>query len=252
MYYDFNLFEELAITEGVQPVVDTPPETTPVETPPATEPVETPPEGETTPTDEFELDGEKVKFDDVKEWRKGYLRQSDYTKKTQEIAQQREQQKDAIELYEFLQNNPTYAQKLTELAEQEQVPVKAPVDPRVAQLDLRVTSMQIESELNEIKAADSDVDEVELLNLANEMKMPLKLAYNVWRGRNFDKLMSKKLAQSSAELTDNIAKGKQTTKTLIREGDKPTATTNFGLSAEEMKVADGMRLSYEEYAKWRE
>lgn len=249
MYYDFDLFEELAITDGVQPVVDTPIEGTPAETPPV-QPVETPLPVE-TPPDEFELDGEKVKFNDVKEWRKGYLRQSDYTKKTQEIAQQREQQKEAVELYEFLQSNPTYAQKLAELAEQEKLPVKAPTDPKVAQLDLRVTSMQIERDLSDIKAMDKDVDEIELLNLANELKMPLKQAYNMWRGQNFDKLTAKKLEQTSAQLTDNIAKGNQVTKTLIREGDKPAATINSGLTAQEMKVADGMGISYEDYAKWR-
>lgn len=250
MYYDFDLFEELAVADGVQPVVDTPVEVTPAP-PPATPVEEIPPEGVTTPIDEFELDGEKVKFNDVKEWRKGYLRQSDYTKKTQEIAQTREQQKEAIELYEFLQSNPTYAQKLAELAEQEKLPVKTPIDPRMAQLDLRVTSMQIEKDLADIMTKDPDVDEVELLNLANELRMPLKQAYNMWRGQNFDKLTAKKLEQTSAKLTDNIAKGNQVTKTLIREGDKPTAAVNFGLTPQEQKVADGMGISYEDYAKWR-
>jgi hypothetical protein len=255
MFDLYEMLKEIAMTEGegtpagdVQPVADTSaPEGG------QTEP-DVVPEGDgsqVTVPDEIEIDGEKVRLDDVREWKKGSLRQSDYTRKTQELAAQRKQMQEAVELYEFLQKNPTYAQKLAELTADE--PNKQPqiTDPRVAELDLRLTTMQIERDLSEIKSIDSDVDEVELLNLANERRMPLKDAYTLWKGLNFDKLVSKKLANNSQQLTEQIKKGQQVTKTLVRESDKPTPPANFGLSQEEMRVADGMGLSYEEYSRWR-
>jgi hypothetical protein len=77
---------------------------------PASEPV-TPP----TPITEFDIDGiGKVKVDDIKEWKLGYMRQSDYTRKTQEIARQRNETKDALDVYNFLKSNPTIAQALAD------------------------------------------------------------------------------------------------------------------------------------------
>ena len=40
---------------------------------------------------EIEIGGEKVKLSQIQEWRKGYLRQDDYTRKTQQLAEQRKQ-----------------------------------------------------------------------------------------------------------------------------------------------------------------
>jgi hypothetical protein len=252
----FDFFRYLAITEGegtpdggVQPALDTPaPEGG---QPEGTVNQEVTPDLPSAPS-EFEIDGEKFTTDQIKEWRKGNMRQSDYTKKTQEIAAQRKQMQEAVELYEFLQSNPTYAQKLAELTAEEGKANKMPItDPRVAELDLRLTTMQIERDLQDIKTTDPEIDEVELLTIANERKMPLKDAYTVWRGQNFDKLVAKKLANNSAQLTEQIKKGQQITKTLVKEGDKPTPPADFGLTAAEKRVADGMGLSYEEYSKWR-
>lgn len=39
--------------------------------------------------DYVEIDGEKVTFDDLREWKKGQLRQADYTKKTMALAEER-------------------------------------------------------------------------------------------------------------------------------------------------------------------
>lgn len=251
----FDFFKYLAMAEGepeggVQPVVDTP---VPEGGQPEAGTVNEGQQGDMPPApEEFEIDGEKVKLDDIREWKKGSLRQSDYTRKTQELAAQRKQMQEAVELYEFLQANPTYAQKLTELTAEEGKAQNVPfTDPRVAELDLKITTMQIERDLAEIKANDPDVDEIELLNLANEMKMPLKKAHAMWRGQNFDKLIAKKLASNSAQLTEQIKKGQQVTKTLVRESDKPTQPADAGLSAAEKRIADGMGLSYEEYAKWK-
>ena len=72
------------------------------------------PEETKTPTG-IELDGETYTPEQLKEWRQGYLRQSDYTRKTQEIANMRKEHQDALELYEYMQSNPELVQQLAEL-----------------------------------------------------------------------------------------------------------------------------------------
>lgn len=39
----------------------------------------------------FDLDGEKVTAEQIKEWKQGYLRQDDYTRKSQEVAEMRKE-----------------------------------------------------------------------------------------------------------------------------------------------------------------
>lgn len=51
----------------------------------------------------FTVDGSSVTFDELK---KGYLRQSDYTKKTQELAEERESLKDAQALWDAMNSDP--------------------------------------------------------------------------------------------------------------------------------------------------
>jgi hypothetical protein len=248
MLYFKSLFE---LAADVQPQVDTPAgdegeqnldstaATDSSQVPETTDPV--------TPS-EYDVDGEKVTLEQIREWKKGNMRQGDYTRKTQEIAKQREAYKDAVELYEFLQKNPEYAQKLAELDPNKSV--KAPVDPRIQEIDIKLNTMEIERQLSEIKSKDSDANEVEILQIANDNNLSVDKAYKIWLGDNHEKLLQKKLAEQSAKLTQNIAKGKQETKTLIGEGDKPNTKT-YDLSAAEMQMADKLGMTYEEYNKWK-
>ena len=64
-------------------------------------------------SNEVEIEGlGKVTFDDIKEWKQGHLRQSDYTKKTQVLAREKQKAKDALELYDYLKANPDIARRL--------------------------------------------------------------------------------------------------------------------------------------------
>lgn len=55
-------------------------------------------------------DGTEVTFDELEEWRKGTLRQADYTKKTQELAEQRK--KFEADFSQFQQQSQTHAQAI--------------------------------------------------------------------------------------------------------------------------------------------
>lgn len=75
---------------------------------------------ETSPL--FDIDGEKVPLETLKEWKNGYLRQSDYTQKTQTLAEQRKEHEQAVTAYNELLNwfssNPQEAQRIHNLMTQ--------------------------------------------------------------------------------------------------------------------------------------
>lgn len=79
---------------------------------PATEQPQTEPQ--VTPADDPEVDlgGEKVKRSQILEWKKNQLLQSDYTKKTQELAQQRKELDELVKFADYLKANPTKLQKV--------------------------------------------------------------------------------------------------------------------------------------------
>src|SRR5690606_7380480 len=61
----------------------------------------------------IDIGGEKFRLSEVQEWRKGYLRQSDYTRKTQRLAERERELQQALQqvqpmlqLQQLLQSNP--------------------------------------------------------------------------------------------------------------------------------------------------
>jgi hypothetical protein len=80
---------------------------------------------EETPADEPELDlgkdkdgnPRKVKLSQITEWEKGHLLQKDYTKKTQELAQQRKELQELVEFGEYLKKNPEKLKKVLAVLE---------------------------------------------------------------------------------------------------------------------------------------
>ena len=203
---------------------------------------------ETTPI-EFEIDGQKFTADEIKEWRKGSMRQSDYTKKTQEIARQRREMQEAVEVYEFLRANPEIAKKLAEEA-----PEKAPVanrivDSKLYQLGYELQTMKIDQTLSMLKSKDPDLDEIAVLELANQKNWSIEDAYNNWRGSRLDDIIKQKLSEQSKKITEKIKSNNSQTATLMTP--KPTQVDNFGLTEVQMRYADKLNMSYEEYKKWQ-
>lgn len=205
-------------------------------------------------TNYVEINGKKYTIDEIQEWQKGYLRQSDYTRKTQQLAEQRKQYEKAIELYNYLQSKPQLIEKLAELEKELDSDVASALNvntnPEILDLNIRLKSLEIEKELNEIVSKDKHANEVEILNLATELGTDIKTAYYIWKGQNFDKILEQELNNYSTKITNEIKKNQQQTKTLINGADKPVDNT-FGLSEIERIYADKLGMSYEEYAKWK-
>lgn len=257
-------------TEILQMVQPTATQTTPVvETPVTnTEQVATPmpetnPAPATPPISEIEIEGlGKVKLDDIKEWHKGNMRQADYTRKTQEVARQREEMQDAIEVFNYLKANPALVAKLKEIDQPGLVNTEV-IDKASPQNDLLRTvwmnqeSMRLDREVERLRGIYGEVNEVELFNKARDMRMDAdnievlykSMAYDGNKPQTIDKdaLMAEMKQQLMAELQQN----RTATTTIASVPAQPITTTPVELTAEEKRVADGMRMSYEDYAKWK-
>ena len=239
------LLEICADEEVTEPATETNSEET-VET---TEQDTTQGQPEGTPEEQFfEIDGERLTPQQIKEYKQGYLRQSDYTKKTQELASQRNQYKEALDLYDYFKANPHLAEKLAELEETEQAPKLNISNPAIEKLQIEVKTMQIEKEIAEL-SKDPYFNELEVLDIATKEGKSVKEAFDIWKGKNFDKILQSEKAKISTSLTDEIKKNNSATKTLINPNDN--TDVSFGLSDIEMKMADKLGMSYEDYAKWR-
>lgn len=132
-------------------------------------------------------DGREMTLEQITEWEKGYLRQADYTKKTQALAEERkklaemapkfdaEQAKKALELQTKIERDPVgvLSQMLEEYAE------KGIVEPKDEKtLEIEDQMRALEAENNTLKAKDKEKErqaiytqiETQLNGLAEEAK----------------------------------------------------------------------------------
>ncbi len=103
-----NILAAINAEEGAMNTPATTPVATPVVTTPVTEPIDDP---------ELDLGGEKVKRSQVLQWKQSNMLQSDYTKKTQELAQQRKELDELVKFADYLKTNPAKLQKVLAVLE---------------------------------------------------------------------------------------------------------------------------------------
>ena len=210
------------------------------------------PEVSNEPISELDIDGEKYKIEDIKEWRNASMRNNDYMDRLSQLQRIEEEHKDAIELFNYLRDKPELAKKLYELdTDAPKTKTMEPQNSKISELEQQIRMLKIEKDLDSIKAKDKDINDVEILQLAIQRNVDVSTAYDMWRGANFDKILNKKLTEQSKKITDNIKKNKEVTKTAI-PSDKATATnTDFGLSDVELQFAKKLDMTPEEYSKWK-
>lgn len=161
-----------------------------------------------TPKDEgsedplIEIGGDKFRLSEVQEWRKGYLRQSDYTRKTQRLAERERELQQAfqhvqpmLQLQQLLQSNPAafrafqtaYQQALAQAggAERSGVPAASygpqtpfgaqvpgmaqALPPEIEQLRQVAVDYQLDRQLNELRRMiDEDRKQFGLDRLTDE------------------------------------------------------------------------------------
>jgi hypothetical protein len=243
---------------AVQPMMDTATDvggggqdTTATDTQAATEPV-----ADTTDSTslEIEIDGiGKVKAEDIKEWKLGYMRQSDYTKKTQEIARQRSEAKDAMEIYNYLKQNPQIAQALADgdAGALKGTPIAGKIakNPQLEDVNYRLATIELDAKLTALKSKYPDFNEVEVLTEADRLGVSdLEFVYNAIRGKKVDEMKEALTKQIKNELTEKIRKNGIETQTIISPNDT-TPSDNYGLTPAQIAIATKMNLTPEQYAK---
>lgn len=267
---DTETLAELGIGT-VQPVVETPvvEVTTAVPTTPVVETVVTetpitdvtPVEQPTTPpTAEYEIDGiGKVTPEQIKEWHSAGLRQSDYTKKTQEIARQREELKEAQELFDYLKANPHLVQQLNDAegkpVDRGIVNAVTPEHQMVKEVYYNQLSMQIDKQLGEIKDKYkvSTIDEATLFDKARELGTN-DLDF-VYRALNFNtSTVDEKslIEKAKEELRKEFAQTRGNVQTIVTSPSMNPVITTGTLTEQEKRVAAGMNVSETDYLKWRD
>lgn len=268
---DPTLLEDKQDTEPVQPVE---PVKEDVKVKPLAEPVkEEPKEPEPTkpePTDNsIEIDGiGKVTLDEIKEWKQGYLRQSDYTRKTQHIASKERELSEAVQVYEWLKANPHIARRLTETDDDNVEPqaqrVAQTIDPlyqKIASLESQYASDRLDREISRLKGIYPDFNEVQVLNESMRLGIPdlefvhRALRANAPQSHEQPVTPQKSQEQIEKEIREKIlAELKQNalnTTTIIGGNDVPPTQT-INITPEEKRIADAFGMTVDEYVKWRE
>lgn len=219
-----------------------------------------------TPTlpDVIEIDGKPVPVEELKN---GYLRQSDYTKKTQELARQREQQAIADAYFQAINSRPELAQAV---AQQFNLPFVDPAQSELIETRNRLQDIELQQTVNSLIAKYPDFEAREVMQFAVDNKVEnLEHAYTLLshqKGSNVQadpvvdevetpgaidvEALTKQIRQDVLkELQSNVD-----TQSIIQTNGSGSAIVDNTptLSEQEMKVARNLRMSPEEYAKWRD
>lgn len=203
---------------------------------------------------QVEIDGEVLTFEQIKQFKQGY---TGYSKQVSDYKALEAQSKEALDLYNYIKGNKDLAQKLYEFDQElnegsikEKLP--SPEKEAITSMQQDMNMMKIERDLGAIKAKDSSVDEMALLQIATEQRLSLDIAYKVWKADNFETSLKTKLSEQSKNITKSLQDAKTATRSLITEdSDKNADDGRFGLSEQEFKFAERMEMKPQEYAEWK-
>ena len=232
--------------------VEQPVSNTTTQTQQVTEPIQQ----NTTPTPQgYDIDGlGNVTAEQIKEWKQGYMRQSDYTRKTQELARQRKelenQQQPVQQPYGNIPQIQPYAQQFPN--QNQYVYPNTQFNPQFNQVMARVDQMeqefadrQLVQEVERLKNTYPDFDEVAVLNEALARNITdIEFVYKAMRNQDVSRETIKQ------EILAELAKTKQSTSTIV-SSEQNQQPQPVELSNAEMQVAQAMGMTPEEYIKWK-
>ena len=200
-----------------------------------------------------------VTADQIYEWRQGNLRQSDYTRKTQDLARQRAELRDAEELYDYLRNNPHLVQALRDAEQGTPPPVVNTVTPEnqmLRQVMYNQKAMEVDMKVNELKQKYGEIDEVALFNKAAELGTEdLEFVYQGLQGRqqvDVDSIRQQAIEEARAQLKAELEKDMDSVGTTVSTKQTSPVKETVSLTAEQKRVAHGMGLTEKEYIQWME
>ena len=189
---------------------------------------------------------------DIEELKNGYLRQSDYTKKTQEVSKQKAEAQEAIAFYEHLKRNPDIA---NELKGSTSIPSRIdPAKSKVMELEEKMYDMMLQQEISTLESKYEDFEVMEVLNMAQAKNLTnLEDAYQLVKStKGSNPSVTKE--QLRKEILAEIKAEGNSTKTIINSkvSDTPTDASLPTLTRQEGKVAGMMGMNEMEYITWRD
>jgi len=203
----------------------------------------------------IEIDGQQVPLEELKNV---YLRQADYTRKTQELAEARRKLSYAEQLYNAVYQNPEVAQQV---AKQFNLPYLDPQQAQVIELQNKYYDLLIEKEVNELKSKYGDFDVYSVLQFAYDRRISnLEDAYHLYNSyyganQSGDESLDIEALkeQIRQEILQELKSNVDTTSIIQGRGDsQPIQVNTPTLTEAELKVAQALNMTPEEYAKWRD
>lgn len=222
--------------------------------------------------DKVIIDGEELTLEQIKELRLSGLRTADYTKKTQELANQRKELKQAEEVFNYLKANPQVLEQMAQVAPTAPVKGLTPEAQRVAQMEQQMADLMLQRDIEMLSARYADFDVVEVLKTADAKQITnLEDAYFLSRGaktnatptppkqeeKKVDKVEDKPLdvdalrKQLKEELLKEIETERNTSTIISSQGAAPTNNETPTLTPQEDRVRQMQGLTVEEYVKYR-
>lgn len=214
---------------------------------------------ETNTITEYDIPGVgKLTAEQIKEMNQGVLRQSDYTKKTQELARQREELKNAEELFNHIKTNPHLLNALreAEYSPNTYVQSASPESEMIRKLAYSQKAMEVDMKLNDLKGRYGDVDEVELFKKANELNTDdlefvyKGLKYEKEKKDNIEDIIKRAKEEAKAELKAELEANRGAVETAVSTTKASIVTKPTTLTADEKRVASAMGMTEEDYRKW--
>lgn len=212
------------------------------------------------------LDGEELQVP-LAEAIAGYQRQADYTRKTQELSQQRESLQFAATLQTALENDPaatidllarhygisrSEAQEMVDSFEEDLDPAEQKIrelDKRIAQFEELQSQQQIEREIERLRGKYEDFDVNEVVQAA--LRMGTTDLEATYKQIAFDKLMRQRELQMSAEQQRQAEEAKvveaKRQAAVVSGGSSATATTTSEVFEPITSIADAWAAAKRQY-----
>lgn len=206
----------------------------------------------------FDIDGKQVSIDELKS---GYLRQSDYTRKTQELRRKERDAQQALKTLEQLQSDPYVAKAF---ADEFNIPTLNPEVRAVREMQDKYYDLLIETQFREMHEKYGDFDEQEVIDVAIQGKIEdLDMAYHVSKARkgggsqesdqSFAQLNADELRkQIREEVLRELRASADTSSVIDSRGATQVRSNEPQLSPDEARVARAMGMDVTEYARWRD
>lgn len=246
----------IAQTEQVstEPVLQGNTETNQVESTPPTTPTETVTQAEPNQDEQpqvFEINGEQVSLEELQ---RGYLRQSDYTRKTQDIARKERELSHAQTVLEKVSSNPELAQQVGYNPEQARVDaLQAELfDLRLAQEVNTLSTKYADFDVNEVFqfALDRQMDNIEDAYLLNKQYKQLNAPVQLNNLTTTTPAQAVDVEALKAQIRAELQAEINTSSIISGGGGAPTPQADVQLTPDELKVAKMMKMTPEEYKKW--